>query len=84
MRKKTMFLEQTLAIAHGMVMALDEDVGFFCGDNAGRRKRARAHSENALRSPKRGELGEQRAHFVQRERRPVGKDQRAVHAVGFG
>ena len=83
MREKTMLLEQALAIAHGMVMALDEDVGFFCSDNAGRGERARAHGENALWSPKRGKLAEQHTHFVQGERRPVGRDQHTVHAVGF-
>ena len=83
MREKAVLLEQAFAIAHGLMMALDEDFGFICSDNAGRGKRARAHGENALWSPKRGKLAEQRAHFVQRERRPVGRDQRAVHAVGF-
>jgi hypothetical protein len=51
MCEETMLLEQAFAIAHELVVTLDEDVGFFCGNHAGGGKRARAHGENALRSP---------------------------------
>ena len=57
MREKTMLLEQALAIAHGVVMALDEDVRLFCGDDAGRGKRARADGENALWLAQAREIG---------------------------
>ena len=57
MSEETMLLEQAFAIAHGLVMALDEDVRLFCGDDAGRGKRARAFGENALWLAQAREIG---------------------------
>ena len=89
MREESMLLEQAFAIAHGAVMALDEDAlirSVFAahGHDAGRGKWARARRMRiSYRLAEIGELGEKRAQFGERERRPVGLDQRAVHAVRF-
>jgi hypothetical protein len=60
MRKEAMLFEQAFAIAHGMVMALDEDVWPFAWQHAGRGKWARADGENARGLAERGKLGEER------------------------
>ena len=62
MGEKTMLLEQAFAIAHGAVMALDEDalVGSVIGPrrhDTGRGKRARAHGEDARRLAELREIG---------------------------
>ena len=83
MREKSVLLKQSLAIAHGAVMALDEDLSIARGDDACRGKGAWADGEDADGFAKRGKLSQKRAQFGERERRPVGLDQRAVHAVSL-
>ena len=83
MREETVFFEQAFAIAHGAMMPLDENRTAGRGHNAGRGERARAHSEDARGLAQRGKASEKSAHFVLRKRRPVGGNERAVHAVSF-
>jgi hypothetical protein len=83
MGQEAMFLEQSFSIAHRAMMALDEDT---------RPPRVRHHAaaengagsrQNLDRLAAGGKLAQQRAHFGQRQRRPVGFHQRAVHSVRF-
>ena len=83
MGKKPVFLDESLAIAHRAVMAFDEDAAALHGDDASSGKRARACGKDVRGFAEIGKLGEKRAQLIERERRPVGLDQRAVHAVGF-
>ncbi len=83
MGKKAVFLEQTFAIAHGAVMAFDEDAAVLCSDYSSRGKWARAEGDDVRGFTQLRKLGEKRAQLGESERRPVGIDQRAVHAVGF-
>ena len=84
MGQKPVLLEETFAIAHRSVMALDEDAGASRGDYSGRGKWAWARGEDVCGFAQLGKLGQKRAQPGERERRPVGLYQRAVHAVRFG
>ena len=81
MLHEAMLFEQSFAVAHRSVMALDEDSSAARRHHAGRGKRPRTHRENLDRLAAAGKLGKQRARFGQRERRPVGLDQLAVQSM---
>ncbi len=88
MREETVLFEQTFAIAHGAVMALDKDTRFNSariarGDDAGCGEGARAHGEDFEWLAEGGKAMEKIAQFGEGERRPVRWDQRTVHAVSF-
>ncbi len=83
MMQKTMFLQQSLPVAHRAMMAFDEDTPTCRSHHAGRRKRPRAHRQNLDRLTAAWELPKQRAHFGKSQRRPVGFHQPAVHSVRF-
>jgi len=83
MGEKPGFLEESLTIAHGSMMAFDEEAAAWCPDDASRGKRARACKKDLRRFAQVGESSENWAQFIERKRWPVGIDQRAVHAMGF-
>jgi hypothetical protein len=83
MSKKTVFLPQAFCIAHGKVMALDEDATTCGTDDSGGRERSRTGRDYLYRFTESGKAREQRAHFGKRQRWPVWRYQRAIHTVYF-
>jgi hypothetical protein len=81
MAHEAVLFEQPFAVAHRSVMALDEHALAARGHDACGGKRPRTHRKNLNRLSATGKLAEQRAHFGERERRPIGFDQSAFHSM---
>ena len=81
MGHEAMLFLQSLRVTHRPMVALHEDAASVGGNNTGCGEGSWTHGRNPQGSAGAWKVREHREHFVQRQWRPVGIDQRSVHSM---